>query len=214
MKKQILIASILVVAGALTSFGQGFINFSAGANTVKNGVTGANSAGTVAILFAPVGTSDPLGAGMATSGLTQATKTWANVTAMLSSGWTLGATNTIEADGQISGAAFGGGSFAFNNGGTVHIDGWAATSESVVVIAWFGSATTLSAAASAQSPLGWSTAFTYLSGANSSDPNGTISFSNQGAPITPFGVAPVPEPGTIALAGLGGIALLALRRKK
>jgi hypothetical protein len=215
MKKQLLIVSLLAVATSFNAFSQGFVNDSAGANTVKNGVTGANQAGTEAILFAPVGTSDPLGAGMATSGLTTATKPWSTVTGMLSSGWTLGKISGVEADGTISGAAFGGGSFAYG-AGTVQIDGWSSINESVVVIGWFGASTTLSSAASTLSPFGWSTAFTVVSGASSTDPNGTVNFSGQTTPISAFGMAPavVPEPTTLALAGLGGAALLAFRRRK
>ena len=60
--------------------------------------------------------------------------------------------------------------------------------------------------------------------AGSSDPGSTLFGSSDiglGLPIksllTPLylvPVTPVPEPATIALAGLGGLALLALRRKK
>jgi hypothetical protein len=220
MKKQLITASLLFAFASFSAYSQGNVNFSAGSGTAKNAVTGGNSAGTVAFFFAPVGTVSALGNGMATSGLTEASHTWSDVLALMGSGWTLGKTGGAEVDGIISGSAFGGGSFAYDSGTSFAVDNWAAgTSQSVVVIAWYGAYANLADAAANNADLGWSSAFTYMSGANASDPNGTVNFSNQTQPITSFGIAPapvvVPEPGTLALAGLGGFGMLmAFRRKK
>lgn len=217
MKKQLLIITCLATMVSFSAFSQGYITFTAGANTVKNGVTGANQVGSVAFLFAPVGTADTLGSGTPTSGLEVATKTWADVMALMSGGWTVGSVSGAQAVGTISGAAFGGGSFSYNGGASFAVDNWTAgTSQSVIAIGWYGNYVDIASAAAGNADLGWSSAFTYASGANASDPNGTIGFTGQASPITAFGIAPipVPEPGTMALAALGGASLLLFRRRK
>lgn len=62
---------------------------------------------------------------------------------------------------------------------------------------------------------GYSDDFVYEIGANAGDGNGTTSQNASG--MNQFGVAvvaPVPEPTTLALAGLGGLSMLFLRRRK
>jgi len=63
--------------------------------------------------------------------------------------------------------------------------------------------------------VGWSAAFQYTPATGINTPNGGVSMAGSG--LSPFGVGAIaasPEPTTIALAGLGGLALLGLRRRK
>jgi hypothetical protein len=57
--------------------------------------------------------------------------------------------------------------------------------------------------------LGWSNSFNYTTGATVT---ATVEEFNQSG-MNPFGVALIPEPATLALAGLGGLSLFFLRRK-
>jgi len=63
--------------------------------------------------------------------------------------------------------------------------------------------------------VGWSQAFQYTPATGINTPDGGDSMVQAG--LNPFGAGPIvasPEPTTIALAGLGGLALLGLRRRK
>jgi len=65
------------------------------------------------------------------------------------------------------------------------------------------------------STVGWSAPFQYTPGVGINTPDGGDSMAQAG--LLPFGagnVSATPEPTTIALAGLGGLAMLGLRRKK
>jgi len=61
--------------------------------------------------------------------------------------------------------------------------------------------------------LGWSNPMLEPVGTSSSDANDAADEAALGG-INAFGVAPVPEPTTLALAGLGGLSMLFLRRRK
>jgi hypothetical protein len=61
--------------------------------------------------------------------------------------------------------------------------------------------------------LGWSNPFLQAVGTSSGDPNDNGTENGSGG-MNSFGVAPVPEPTTLALAGLGGLSMLFLRRRK
>ena len=77
------------------------------------------------------------------------------------------------------------------------------------VIAWSNLYATPAAAATAGSVVGWSAPFTY----NYTSTIGTpLSITASG--FLPFGAAPIPEPSTLALAGLGSLSLLLFRRRK
>jgi len=109
------------------------------------------------------------------------------------------------------------GGISYLNGSTFTVAGTAAGggTVSVFVIGWsvlYGS--NPFAAALAGAPLGWSLEFNYAYGAGPNPgPAGTPdNFATQG--LTAFGVQPVPEPTSLALAGLGMASLLVFRRRK
>jgi hypothetical protein len=103
------------------------------------------------------------------------------------------------------------GAFSYNAAATFPISGTAAGggTATLFLIAWSNAYATPALAQAAGSILGWSAPFNY---------NYTASI---GTPLTilasgfaPFGVAGVPEPTTMAVAGLAGLSLLLFRRRK
>jgi hypothetical protein len=213
MKKQLIAISLLAGVVSFSALGQGYITFGGNKNAVFNGPTataGLGANGFVSFLWAPLGTVDPLGAGLSTSATGTGGVSWSTINTMTTSGgWTIGkdvGQGNAQAVGTVNASGLAIGGFVYNAAAPFQVTGTTGgTSYLFIALAYNG---TYGSSAN----LGWSSAFTYPTGASSSDPNGTVNFSGNLMPA--FGVAPIPEPGTIALAGLGGIALLALRRKK
>ena len=221
MKKQIALLATLMAVGSLSAFGQGFVAFSSGAAIVYNeyttpgvGVTLNSSGIDATFLWAATTTVDPLGAGQASTGVTSAPgSAWTTVENMISSGgWTVAqnfSTSTEADNAPIS--TVGGLNYNANNsfdlagitGGSVY---------QIVVIAWANVGNTIVNLSQAEQggTVGWSSSFDYTSGASSSSPVNQMSSEGLGK----FGVAPIPEPTTLALAGLGGLSMLFLRRRK
>jgi len=211
----------LVAATGMSAFGQGYVIF----DTTKGNVyddfttpgTSVASSGTVTatFLWAATGTADPLGAGLAT-GATSAAGGWASIESMLSSGWTIAnnAGTSAEADVTTGVANTTKGNLAYNGGSNFALTGSVGgTSYEFVVIGWAATAGGSLGAAEGNGAVGWSSAFTYATGAGSLATPDTFSVAGE----TPFGVAPVgatPEPTSLALAGLGGLSMLFLRRRK
>ena len=112
---------------------------------------------------------------------------------------------------------------AYNAGATFLVTNTAALggTATIFVIGWDYRYATPWLAAAANSPLGWSSVFnyTYVAGpvpgptGLADNMVGRFQFGVQSDdPIS--GVIPVPEPATMALAGLGGLSLLLFRRRK
>jgi len=212
------LAAVTCAAG-MTAFGQGYIEFSTSGGFVYDDFTTpgtdvkAPGNVTTTFLWAANNTTSPLGAGVATTGTASGSGADATITSMLTSGWTVANnfSTGVEADNVVhaSGPTQGGIGY-----GTFQVTGTssAGINYEIVVVGWASTeGSTLSAALQAGGPIGWSTAFSYASGASSTSPLSQFSAAGVG---TPFGVAPVPEPASLALAGLGGLSMLFLRRRK
>jgi len=215
----------LVAAGGMSAFGQGYVLFNTSKNDVYDNFTTQGTSVvapgdvTATFLWAGTGTSNYLGAGLATAA-TSSAGGWASIATMLSSGWTIGANYNggaaaTEADVTDNAGGTQKGALPYNAGTSFQLNAsTAGASYEFVVIAWdnLGGAATLGAAETAAAALGWSSAFTYATGATSS--SGINNFSQSGEAA--FGVAPgsTPEPTSLALAGLGGLSMLLLRRRK
>jgi hypothetical protein len=211
MKKQLAIISLLAAVASFSAFGQGFISFAGAKNSVWNGPTttsGLGASSGTTFLWSTNGAPDPLGAGLSTSA-TGAPFGWNTITAMTTTGGWKAAVDVgtgAAAIGAINPSGLAVGGIAYNGGAPFQLQGTVGgTTYEIVALAWNGTYGT-------SSNLGWSSSFLYATGASGTDPAGTVTFNQNGMPN--FGVAPVPEPTTIALAGLGGLALLAFRRKK
>jgi len=240
MKKQIALLATIIAVSGFTAFGQGFMSLTTGTKdiwdeftTPGSGVIAADM--DVAILWAASGTADqltsvgtagnmglrqgPASNQVATNGVTSvgSANPFSTIATMISSGgwaWATNVTTGTTGVGAIAvGATTSAGIAAYTGGvsGTPQFQVGGTTSGQViefVAIAWNASASSFSSA----SDLGWSNASTYTTGAFQSDVNGDTALSASGE--NQFGVAAVPEPTTLALAGLGGLSMLFLRRRK
>jgi len=219
MKKQIIIAA-LAVATTLSGFAQGYVVFG---STKNNGVwynAGANPSNSVAhlgdagitlgFMWANSGTPLVGAAGIGTNN-TAITPDWNKI---LTDGTFQFAVNAgTSAPAQIaannSGLAQAG--WSYNGGSSFPVLGTTAGSTiEVIAVAWSSAYATPALAAQGGSFLGYSQLFNYNTGATSGSAVSTFALSGMPA----FGVSPVPEPATFALAGLGMAAMLVSRRRK
>jgi hypothetical protein len=226
MKIKIAIIATLIATSGMNIFGQGYVTFNGSTSSLWNefttpglGVRG-NANINVAFLWAPVGTADLLPAvgsqfstrggaavnQVATNGVDSIATGLSSLQAMLSGGWQFASNGTSLASITIGSAA----NFSY---GQFQLAGSSAgTAYSIVVIGW-DSASGLTAILNGSiAAIGWSNPFNYTTGASTLDPNGQTLFT--GAGMNQFGVAPVPEPTTLALAGLGAASMLIFRRRK
>jgi len=196
MKKSVIIAALGLAAGALSSFGQGsmaFNSYLAGASSTgvkvynTDGVTGLSTGWTADLAWSTSPISDASGNGSLNPLLTIAAVAAPSQTVVSTS-----FVNTPNGPGYFE----GGSNFVlqpYTAGTTVYFE----------ILAYETGDTY------ANSPIrGHSASFsTTLSTGTGLPPNMPLFGS--------FAVAPVPEPTTLALAGLGGLAsLIALRRKQ
>jgi hypothetical protein len=215
--KKLVCSAIVAGLASMSVFGQGYMTFVSGSanglydifTTPATPTKNANMQ--VGFIWSSTATS--LAALGATISPTAANSTvaspWANLTvaSLLANGWQWG-TNASTSAGIFTPTASSPPPAAgdFNAGGTPAVGG---TAPSMVVemyvIAWQKALSTSPAFTGA---IGWSAPFSYTLGSSTSPGGGlTASFAS-------FGVDPVPEPSTMALAGLGGLSLLLFRRRK
>jgi hypothetical protein len=164
---------------------------------------------TATFLWASVGTSDPLGAGVGTNGVAYTGGAWSTISSMLSSGWTVAKDTGTGAEADVAVATSGSlkGGLDYNNGVAFQLaNSTGGDTYEMLVIGWdnLGGASTLEQAMTASVILGWSGSFYYATGATAGSAVDTFSQSGE----APFGVGTIPEPTTLALAGLGGLSLL------
>jgi hypothetical protein len=228
MKKLIAILATAMAAGGASAFAQDWVTVGEGGNGLvwdqftTPGTSHEAPAGdvTVQVLWALTGTADPLGAGLATSGVssTAAESTIAN---MLSGSWSLmqnlnsgvGSAGLGTVSTTTGGSVSKGGSIvAFNTDNPFEFTSSSPVASGgnieVIFLAFNSAASSYSSAAD----LGYSGMVDVSVGTTVGDPNATSPET-----ATAFGVAPVtpvPEPATLALAGLGGLSMLFLRRRK
>jgi len=104
----------------------------------------------------------------------------------------------------------------FNNG-AVSLTGIAGGgSAQYLIIGWTGTAATLDAAITGGAWVGESAVFTTTTGDPTTTPPGTpinLKSTFTGLTLAPTGTAPVPEPTSFALLGLGAAAMLIFRRR-
>jgi hypothetical protein len=226
MKKQIAVLITIVIAAVhgFVAFGQDWITVQESGNNVvwdDFGTPGSEHLATAGVvnlevLWAPLGVIDPL-PGIATTGDPDPPMP-SSITSMLSNGWNLltdhnsgsgtAALGTVETTtgGTIS---KGGSIVAFNGGNPFEfLQTQTFTSGESIQVVWLGFNASASSYLSAGS-LGVSSDSTVTVGTTEADPNAT---AQEEAP--PFGVVTLPEPTTLALVGLGGLATFALRRRK
>lgn len=232
MKKLIAILATAIGVVGFSACGQDWVTVadSAGNYVVWDGFTtpgtekvaGAGDV-TIDVLWALGGTADPLGAASPTNGTSSASAE-ATITSMLASGWTLAqnydsgagtaALGTVSTTTGGTQGAKGGSVVAYNGGNPFEIN-QSATGPSggtieLLYVAMNGGASSYATA----SALGWSSLYNEPIGLTASDPNATTPQTFGVANGNAIGVNPVPEPATLALAGLGGLATLMLRRRK
>jgi hypothetical protein len=224
MKKLALIITLFAAIGT-NVFAQGYTLFDTAKQNVYDEFTdpgvGVVAPGdvTATFLWTSMGTSDPLGVGVATTGVSSTAGGWSTVSAMLSSGWSIGENynsgfTPTEADVADNASGIAKGALSYNGGTTFQLaNTLAGSTYEFVVIGWdnLGGDSTLEQAMADNVALGWSGSFDYTTGVCTGM---TVSdFSESGE--TAFGVAgPAPEPATLALAGLGGLSMLLIRRRK
>ena len=211
----ILVASLAVTSG----FSQGTFLFTTGKSQVWDGFTTAattalSSKVAVSFLWAPASTATPMpisqslqSGNSSTSTSYTAAQAWAAILSG-SDTWTV-AQNANSANAEVRAVTAANGFISY--GSSFAVTGTAETTAyTIMMVSYDSQYASLLAASTAGSAVGWSTAFAYTSSTALGAP---VAFTGSAAQFGTFIPAAVPEPGTIALAGLGGLGLLALRRR-
>jgi hypothetical protein len=218
--KKLILTITLGTAMSCSLFAQGNFIFGTGGNRVDDdwttpGTGVGNSLDDVALFIELTGTgATPAvvtagGGAVGTSaaqlpnGLSEA-QAWTDI--LGDSTFTLATNNGTGL--AVLGTTTGAGGVLYDSGATFTVTGTLASGfTATVYIVGYDAADTFGTG-----PVGWSSAFTYTYAAGPV-PGPSSTPGNMNA-VTPFGVAvSAPEPGTMALAGLGGISMLLFRRR-
>ena len=219
MKKLVVIATVAATLAGISAFGQGYFAVSAGPSSVwtstslPGGPTRGPASYDVALLWAPGSGVTPLVDSLMAStptnfaGSVNGALAWTDI--LNDGNFQLAYRNTDSTAVQVANGANG--SFSYNAATSFPISGTGAGggTATLFLIAWSNAYATPALAAAAGSILGWSAPFNYNYTSSIGTPPTILA-----AGFTPFGVAAVPEPTTMALAGLGGLSLLLFRRRK
>ena len=223
MKKTIIAALALAIT-SVSAFSQGNISFGGighGIWTTANNNYTTSQGDDVALLFF---TSAPnLTAIFASAGSGSSTNSASgNAGYSVATAWTTLLNGAIQLNGvsssspaiaNITGTQ---GTFTYNGGVAFSANNvTGGTTYSAIEIAWnpTGGNTTIALAAANNALVGWSQVFSYTPTTGSVTPT-TLSSGLVGSFGVGGTVAPTPEPGTMALAALGGASLLLFRRRK
>jgi len=221
MKKIVLLATLAATLSGLSAFGQGSFIFGTAASYVWDNYTTSSgikdALPKVTFLWGsgtPLVDSAPGPDHVATNNAPSSVSgtAWTSITSDPSFHFATNNTSGLLVVGT-TGAA---GTVVYNGGSTFFVTGTSASggSTTVFMVAWDGNYADPFAAAAANAAVGWSRPFTYVYAPTAGTPQNFSANANTAGVDAKFGVSPIPEPSTFALAGLGAAALLIFRRRK
>jgi hypothetical protein len=229
MKKIIAISMLAATLAATSAFGQGWIAVSSGNSQVFDGFTtvGVSTRNAsnvdIGLFWAAANTANPMAGLLAFTPSTDNSSTYESFTIaqawstlLNASGWTLAQSPTIGGPVITTGTTRG--AVIFNAGSSFDITGTSGGQDiALLEVGWNAAYADPTAAQTAHSAIGWSylaSVFAFTGshlGTSGSDPD----FAVVGSLPNNFGTFPqIPEPSTIALAGLSSLSLLLFRRRK
>jgi len=221
MKKQLIIAA-LAVATSLSAFGQGYVSFAStknqgawyGPSSQAPGSAAAlgNAGITVGFMWAAQGSVPTVGSS-GTPTNSSVIPNWAQILGDPAFHFATNGSTLVSVAVNNSGLAQGG--WGYNPGAGAGASfalagSTAGATYTFLTVAWNSTYANPFLAAANSSFVGFSNPFNYSTGTDAGAAVSSFAASGQNA----FGVQPIPEPATFALAGLGAAALLVFRRRK
>jgi len=237
MKKQIAILATIIAASGFTAFGQDWISVGDSKGGIVNddfttpGTSTAAYSGdvTIEILWAKTGVADAFGGSSKSNTEAQVS---ADISSLLGSGWSWALNNSPGTGNQVASTATGASAISKGAGGvaayaspfelstTAQYAGGNDSGQNIqmIFVALNGANTSYTSATG----LGMSDPFLNEVGSAASDPNADFLQAGDtdevtggtSGPAAFYAVSSVPEPATLALACLGGLSMLGLRRRK